>query len=191
MNRCDWCGSDDLYVRYHDEEWGVPVHDDIKHFELLVLESAQSGLSWLTILKKRENYRIAYDYFNPKKIADYDDKKIKELLLDSGIIRNIKKIEASIINARMFLEIQNEFGSYDKYIWRFVNYKPIINSYKCISEIPATSDLSDQISKDLKLRGFKFLGSITIYSHLQATGIVNDHIDSCFKKYQSNDFNGR
>jgi 3-methyladenine DNA glycosylase len=183
MNRCDWCKSDDQYIKYHDEEWGVPVYDDRKQFEFLVLESAQSGLSWLTILRKRENYRIAYDNFEPEKVAAYDDKKIDELLSNQGIIRNRRKIEASINNARKFLEIQKEFGSFNNYIWKFVNQQPIMNSYQNISQIPATSALSDVISKDLKQRGFRFLGSITIYSHMQATGIVNDHVDSCFRKH--------
>jgi DNA-3-methyladenine glycosylase I len=182
MNRCDWCKSDELYIKYHDQEWGVPVHDDRKQFEFLVLESAQSGLSWLTILRKRENYRLAYDDFDPEKIALYDAKKIEELLSNSGIIRNRRKIEASVINACKFLEIQKEFGSFDRYIWGFVNRRPVMNHYQSISEIPATSDLSDEISKDLKQRGFRFLGSITVYSHMQATGIVNDHVDSCFRK---------
>lgn len=185
MNRCDWCTSDELYIKYHDEEWGVPVHDDKKHFEFLVLESAQAGLSWLTILKKRENYRKAYDQFEPTKVAKYDDKKIKELILNPGIIRNRRKIEASINNAKKFIDIQEEFGSFDKYIWSFVNGRPIIGKYKSINEVPATTELSDIISKDLKKRGFKFLGSITIYAHMQATGIVNDHIDSCFKKLKT------
>jgi DNA-3-methyladenine glycosylase I len=163
-------------------EWGVPVHDDRKHFEFLVLESAQSGLSFLTILKKRENYRLAYDNFDPEKVAKYDDKKINELLSNPGIIRNIRKIKASIANAGKFLEIQREFGSFDSYIWKFVNQQPIINSYQNISQIPATSALSGEISRDLKQRGFRFVGSITMYAHMQATGIVNDHIDSCFRK---------
>ncbi|MBE6823687.1 MAG: DNA-3-methyladenine glycosylase I [Ruminococcaceae bacterium] len=182
MNRCEWCTSDELYIKYHDEEWGVPVHDDRKQFEFLVLESAQAGLSWLTILKKRENYRAAYDNFDPVKVAAYDDKKIEELLSNPGIIRNRRKIESSINNARCFLEVQKEFGSFDKYIWKFVDYQPVINHYQNISEIPATSSLSDIISKDLKARGFRFLGSIVVYSHLQAIGIINDHIDSCFRK---------
>lgn len=182
MNRCSWCESDDLYMKYHDEEWGVPVHDDRKQFEFLVLESAQSGLSWLTILKRRENYRLAYDNFEPEKVARYDSKKIDELLSNPGIIRNRRKIEASINNARRFLDVQREFGSFDKYIWEFVHDQPIINSYQDISGIPATSPLSDTISKDLKQRGFSFLGSVTVYAHMQATGIVNDHIDSCFRK---------
>ena len=182
MNRCDWCKSDDLYIKYHDEEWGVPVHDDRKQFEFLVLESAQSGLSWLTILRKRENYRLAYDNFEPEKVALYDDKKVSELLANPGIIRNRKKIEASINNARRFLEVQKEFGSFDKYIWGFVHGQPIINSYQDGEEIPATSPLSDTISKDLKRRGFQFLGSVTVYAHMQATGFVDDHVDSCFRK---------
>ena len=182
MNRCDWCKSDDLYIKYHDEEWGVPVHDDRKHFEFLVLESAQSGLNWLTILKKRENYRSAFDNFDPKKVALYDNEKVEELLSNPGIVRNRRKIEASINNARKFLDIQKEFVSFDKYIWRFVDDHPIINSYQTVSEIPATTPLSDTVSKDLKQRGFRFLGSVTVYAHLQATGIVNDHIDSCFRK---------
>lgn len=183
MKRCDWCGTDELYIRYHDEEWGAPVHDERKHFEFLVLESAQAGLSWITILKKRENYRKAYDSFDPEKVACYDEEKINELLENSGIVRNRRKIEASIGNAKKFLEIQKEFGSFDRYIWGFVNGKPIINSYKTVSEVPATSELSDVISKDLKKRGFRFLGSTIIYAHLQAIGIINDHIDSCFRKY--------
>lgn len=182
MNRCDWCKSDDLYIKYHDEEWGVPVHDDRVHFEFLVLESAQSGLSWLTILRKRENYRKAYDNFDPVKVAQFGEEKIGELLSNPGIIRNRSKIEASINNAKRFLEIQKEFGSFDNYIWSFVDNKPVVNSYENISEIPATSELSDKIGRDFKKRGFKFLGTITIYSHLQAVGIINDHIDTCFRK---------
>lgn len=181
MNRCPWCGDDELYIKYHDEEWGVPVHDERKHFEFLVLESAQAGLSWITILRKRENYRSAYNEFNPVKVAQYDDDKINELLQNQGIIRNKKKIEASINNAKMFLKVQQEFGSFDNYIWSFVDGKPLINSWKNITEVPAKSELSDKVSKDLKMRGFKFLGSIIIYSHLQATGIINDHIKDCFR----------
>ena len=180
--RCPWCGTDPLYMAYHDEEWGVPVHDDRKHFEFLVLESAQSGLSWLTILRKRENFRRAYDNFEPEKVSEYGEEKIRALLSDPGIIRNKKKIEASINNAARFLEVSREFGSFDRYIWGFVGGKPVNNSYSDISEIPATTRLSDQVSADLKARGFKFLGSTTVYSHLQATGIVNDHLDACFRK---------
>lgn len=182
MERCEWCKSDGLYLQYHDREWGVPVHDDRKQFEFLVLESAQAGLSWLTILRKRENYRIAYDGFDPQKVARYDEGKIEELLANPGIIRNRRKIEASVVNARRFLKIQEEFGSFDRYIWKFVNYTPVVNSYQTISEIPATSALSDEISADLRRRGFRFLGSVTVYAHLQATGLVNDHVDSCFRK---------
>jgi DNA-3-methyladenine glycosylase I len=181
MNRCPWCGTNELYVRYHDEEWGVPVHDDRKHFEFLVLESAQAGLNWLTILKKRENYRIAYDNFEPLKVAEYDENKIEELLQNEGIIRNRRKIEASINNAKLFLKIQKEFGSFDKYIWGFVNNKPVISHIEDISKAPATSELSDKVSLDLKKRGFKFLGSTIIYSLLQATGVINDHLTSCFR----------
>lgn len=182
MNRCDWCLSDEIYIKYHDEEWGVPVHHDRIHFEFLVLESAQSGLSWITILKKRENYRVLYDGFDYEKVALYDENKVDELLNNTGIIRNRKKIEASINNAKRFIEIQNEFGSFDRYIWKFVDGNTIVNSYENVSMLPAKTELSDLISKDLKKRGFKFLGSITVYSYLQAVGIINDHIDTCFKK---------
>jgi DNA-3-methyladenine glycosylase I len=181
VNRCLWCEGNELYLQYHDKEWGVPVHDDKKHFEFLALESFQAGLSWLTILKKRENFRKAFDGFDPKKIAMYDEKKIKKLLKDSGIIRNRRKIEATINNAKRFLEVQKEFGSFDKYIWGFTNDKPKINSWKRMSQIPATTKLSDEISKDLKKRGFKFVGSTTIYAHLQAIGVVNDHIVDCYR----------
>jgi DNA-3-methyladenine glycosylase I len=181
LERCPWCGNDELYIKYHDEEWGVPVHDDRKHFEFLVLESAQAGLSWLTVLKKRENYRKAYDNFDAVKVAHYDENKINELMQNDGIIRNKKKIEASVNNAKYFLEIQREFGSFDNYIWRFVDDKPIVNNWSDISEVPATSELSNRVSKDLKSRGFKFLGSTIIYAHLQATGIINDHLTICFR----------
>jgi len=181
MNRCPWCGNDELYVNYHDEEWGVPVHEDKKHFEFLVLESAQAGLNWLTVLRKRENYRKAYDDFNVNMVCRYDEHKVEELLQNSGIIRNRKKIEASINNAVHFIEIQKEFGSFDKYIWSFVDNHPVINNWNDISEVPATSELSDKVSKDLKKRGFKFLGTTIIYAHLQATGIINDHLTSCFR----------
>lgn len=181
LNRCPWCGNDELYVKYHDEEWGVPVHDDKKHFEFLVLESAQAGLSWLTILRKRENYRKAYDGFDPAMVARYDEKKIDELMHNPGIIRNRRKIESSINNARCFLKIQEEFGSFDNYIWSFVDNKPVKNHWTDISQLPARSELSDRISRDLQARGFRFLGSIIIYSHLQATGLINDHLVNCFK----------
>ena len=181
MKRCPWCENNELYVKYHDEEWGVPVHDDKKHFEFLILEGVQAGLSWLTILRKRENYRKVYDDFDPAKIAKYDDEKIVRLMNNSGIIRNQRKIEASVNNAQRFIEIQEEFGSFDRYIWSFVNYKPVVNSWKHISEIPSKTELSDRISRNLKKRGFKFVGSTIIYAHLQAIGIINDHIVSCFR----------
>lgn len=182
MNRCSWCGNDELYIKYHDEEWGVPVHDDKKHFEFLLLESAQAGLSWITILRKRENYREAYDAFDVIKVSQYDEKKVAELLSNAGIIRNRRKIEASISNAKEFLNIQMEFGSFDNYIWSFVGNKQIINHWNDLSQLPANTDLSDKISKDLKKRGFKFLGTTIVYSYLQAIGIIDDHIDTCFKR---------
>ena len=181
MNRCPWCGNDDLYVKYHDEEWGVPVHDDRKHFEFLVLESAQAGLNWLTILRKRENYRKAYDGFDANKVANYDDTKVEELMQNAGIIRNRRKIEASINNAKRFLEIQKEFGSFDNYIWSFVDNKAVKNQWNDLTEVPAISELSDKVSKDLKNKGFKFLGSTIVYAHLQATGLINDHLVGCFR----------
>ena len=186
MNRCPWGGNDELYMKYHDEEWGVPVFDDRKQFEFLVLESAQAGLSWLTVLRKRESYRKAYDNFNPITVAKFDDRKIEELMKYEGIIRNEKKIRASVNNAKRFIEVQKEFGSFSKYIWKFVDYKPIINSWKNESEIPAKTELSEVISKDLKKRGFEFIGPVIIYSHLQATGLINDHIIDCFRYDQIN-----
>ena len=182
MQRWEWCGTDELYMRYHDEEWGVPVHDDNKHFEFLVLESAQAGLSWYTILKKRENYRKAYDGFDPNKVAAYDAAKVSALLEDAGIVRNRKKIEASITNAQVFLAIQREFGSFDNYIWGFVGGHPVVTDYASIRDVPATTPLSDAVSKDLKKRGMRFFGSTIVYAHLQATGIVNDHTNDCFRK---------
>lgn len=181
MERCPWCGTDELYMKYHDEEWGVPVHDDKKHFEFLLLESAQAGLNWLTILKKRENYRAAYDGFDVLKVSGYDEEKYNELLNNKGIIRNKLKIKASINNAKCFIKIQEEFGSFDKYIWSFVNNEPVIGNWSSLEEVPATTELSDKVSKDLKARGFKFMGSTIVYAHLQATGIINDHITSCFR----------
>jgi DNA-3-methyladenine glycosylase I len=181
LNRCPWCGSDELYVKYHDEEWGVPVHDDKKHFEFLVLESAQAGLNWLTVLRKREHYRKAYDGFDALKVSQYNEEKVNELMQNAGIIRNRRKIEASINNAKHFLEIQNEFGSFDSYIWSFVKNQPVLNHWEDISQVPATSELSDNVSKDLKARGFKFLGTTIVYAHLQATGIINDHLTTCFR----------
>lgn len=181
MNRCQWCLNDDIYKKYHDTEWGVPIHDDQKHFEFLVLESAQAGLSWLTILKRRNNYKLAYDNFDPLKVANYNEEKINELMHNDGIIKNRRKIESSINNAKMFLKIVDLFGSFDSYIWRFVDGNPIINKWHNLNEVPAKTSLSDKISKDMKIRGFKFIGSTIIYSHMQAVGIVNDHVMSCFR----------
>ena len=178
--RCPWCGIDPLYMKYHDLEWGVPVHSDQKHFEFLVLESAQAGLSWLTVLKKRENYRKALDGFNAEKIAKYDDKKLDELLQNAGIIRNRLKLKATINNAQKFLEVIKEYGSFDAYIWSFTENKTIQNNFSSITEVPAKTELSDRVSKDLIKRGFKFVGSTIIYAHLQAIGVVNDHLMDCF-----------
>jgi DNA-3-methyladenine glycosylase I len=179
--RCAWSLKDELYVAYHDQEWGVPIHDDQLLFEFLLLEGVQAGLSWLTVLRKRENYRLAYDGFDPMKVAAYDDVKINELLQNAGIIRNRQKVAASVNNAKCFLEVQKEFGSFDKYMWGFIDFKPVVNHFESLSEVPATSPLSDQISKDMKKRGFKFVGSTIIYAHMQATGMVNDHLVSCFR----------
>ena len=181
MYRCSWCEGNDQYVQYHDNDWGVPVHNDNKHFEYLILEGAQAGLSWLTILKRREHYRKVYDGFDPSLVAQYTEEKMQELLSDPGIIRNKLKVRASVNNAKLFLEIQKEFGSFDKYIWKFTNGKTVKNSWKSLSELPAKTELSDRISSDLKKRGFKFTGSTIIYAHLQAAGIVNDHLTSCFR----------
>ena len=180
-SRCSWCEGEELYRRYHDEEWGVPVHEDRKHFEFLVLESAQAGLSWSTILKKRENYRKAYRGFDPSVVAGFGPRDVQRLVNDAGIVRNRLKIESSINNAARFLEIQGEFGSFDTYLWGFVDGRPVVNRWKALSEIPANTELSDRISKDLKARGFRFVGSTIIYAHLQAVGVVNDHITSCFR----------
>ncbi|MBN1687205.1 MAG: DNA-3-methyladenine glycosylase I [Spirochaetales bacterium] len=179
--RCGWANGDPLYISYHDNEWGKPVHDDCVHFEFLVLESAQAGLSWITILRKRDAYRAAYDQFDPAVVAGYGDKKIDSLLLNTGIVRNKAKIHASIRNARRFLEVQREFGSFDAYLWSWVDGEPVNGGCTSIEQVPATSELSDRISKDLKARGFSFIGSTIIYSHLQAVGVVNDHITSCFR----------
>ena len=179
--RCSWCGNDPLYVKYHDTEWGVPLRDEQKLFEFLVLETFQAGLSWITVLRKRENFRKVFDNFDYKKIALYDEEKIAELLQDAGIIRNKLKVRATISNAVAFMQIQNEFGSFSKYIWGFVNDIPLQNNIKSISEIKATSETSDSLSKDLKKRGFKFVGPTVIYAHMQATGMVNDHTIDCFR----------
>jgi DNA-3-methyladenine glycosylase I len=184
MTRCGWSVSDPLYIRYHDEEWGVPVHDDRKLFEMLILEGAQAGLSWITILKKRENYRKAFDRFNAKKIAGYDARKKRELLLNVGIVRNRLKIDATISNAQAFLAVQKEFGSFDAYIWQFVGGKPKVNRWKSLKEIPPKTPESDAMSKDLKLRGFRFVGSTICYAFMQAVGMVNDHITPCFRRTQ-------
>lgn len=179
--RCDWCIGDPLYEQYHDEEWGVPVYDDNKLFEFLTLETFQAGLSWITVLRKRENFEAAFDNFNYKKIAKYNQEKIDTLLENAGIIRNRLKIKATITNAQAFIAIQKEFGSFSKYIWKFTDGKPIKNTFKSMSAIPANTTLSDTISKDLKKRGFKFVGTTVIYAHMQATGMVNDHIVDCFR----------
>ena len=180
--RCKWCLSSDLYKKYHDEEWGVPVYDDQKLFEFLILETFQAGLSWITILNKRENFRKAFDFFDYKKVADYKEDKIQELLIDVGIIRNQLKIRAAVSNAIAFMKVQEEFGSFSKYIWGFVDGKPILNNLRNLSQIQATTPLSDTISKDLKKRGFKFVGSTVVYAHMQATGMVNDHVEDCWKR---------
>jgi DNA-3-methyladenine glycosylase I len=181
VDRCAWAGSDPLYVAYHDQEWGVPVHDDRLMFEFLVLEGAQAGLSWATILRKRENYRMAFDNFEPLLVARYDDKKVAELLDNAGIVRNRLKIASTIQNARLFLAVQDEFGSFDAYIWRFVGGAPKRNAWKSLAEIPATTPDSDALSKDLVRRGFKFVGSTICYAHMQAVGMVNDHVVGCFR----------
>jgi DNA-3-methyladenine glycosylase I len=179
--RCGWCKNDPLYMAYHDTEWGVPIFSDAKLFEFLILETFQAGLSWITILRKRENFRKAFDDFDYKKIANYSEAKYEELLLDAGIIRNRLKIKATISNAVSFMEVQQEFGSFSNYIWSFTNGKPIKNKWKTLSELPANTELSDNISKDLKKRGFKFVGSTVIYAHMQATGMINDHVTKCFR----------
>ncbi|WP_394345398.1 DNA-3-methyladenine glycosylase I [Algoriphagus kandeliae] len=181
ITRCPWCLSFEKYVRYHDEEWGVPVYDDRVHFEFLVLESAQAGLSWATILKKREGYRKAFADFAYQIVADFPESYVQELLQEPGIIRNALKIRAAINNAKRFMEVQEEFGSFSNYIWSFVGGKPIQNQIQSMKEAPATSTESDRLAKDLKKRGFKFLGSTTIYAHMQATGLVNDHLVGCHR----------
>lgn len=179
--RCYWAGSDPLYLEYHDTEWGVPLYDDHKIFEFLILETFQAGLSWMTILKKRDNFRKALDNFDYKKIVKYSEKKFEELMNNKGIIRNRLKIRATITNAQAFIEIQKEFGSFSKYIWNFVDNKPIQNNYSSVKDVPAKTELSDKISLDMKKRGFKFVGSTIVYSHMQATGMVNDHTSECFR----------
>lgn len=179
--RCPWPVTEEFYLRYHDEEWGVPVHDDRLHFEFLLLEGAQAGLSWRTILLRREGYRRAFAGFDPAKVARFDERKIEVLLKDEGIIRNRLKVGAAVTNARSFLKVREEFGSFDAYVWRFTDGRPLVNRWKTLKEIPASTPLSDTVSKDLKQRGFKFVGTTIVYAHLQATGQVNDHLVSCFR----------
>src|SRR5665213_475297 len=181
-SRCAWSTKEPIYIEYHDKEWGTPVHDDQKLFEFLVLESFQAGLSWLTVLKKRENFRKAFAQFDAKKVAKFDAKKVEALMEDAGIIRNRLKIEAAINNAKCFLSIQKEFGSFDKYVWGFVGGKPIVNERKSLSDVPPTTAISDTMSKDMGKRGFKFRGSTICYAFMQAVGMVDDHIDECWKK---------
>ena len=184
MKRCEWCGSDPLYVAYHDEEWGVPVHDDRVLFEYLTLEGAQAGLSWLTILKKRDNYRRAFDGFDYERVANYTDADIERLLGDAGIVRNRLKVTSTIDNARGVLDIRAEFGSLDAYLWRFVDGIPVQNEWANLADMPAKTDLSDAMSKDLKKRGFRFVGSTICYAFMQAVGMVNDHTTDCFRYEQ-------
>jgi DNA-3-methyladenine glycosylase I len=182
INRCAWVPvTDGLYTTYHDTEWGVPVFEDNKIFEFLVLESAQAGLSWITVLRKRENYRKAFAGFDPEKVSRFDEKRVEELLADSGIIRNKAKISATINNAKLFLEVQKEFGTFSKYIWGFTDGKPIINKWTDIRSLPAKTEVAEVMAKDMKKRGFKFLGPTVLYAHMQATGMVNDHTVDCFR----------
>ncbi len=184
--RCDWIKDHSLYLQYHDKEWGVPIYDDHKLFELLVLESAEAGLSWLTILKKRANYRLAYDNFDPEKVACYDSKKEEELMMNAGIIRSKSKIISSVQNARKFLEIQKQHGSFSNYIWSYVDHQPIFNNWNTSEEVPSRTDLSDTICADMKNRGFTFIGSKIIYAFMQAIGMVNDHPAYCFRHHKNN-----
>ncbi|MCB0748797.1 MAG: DNA-3-methyladenine glycosylase I [Ignavibacteriae bacterium] len=179
--RCVWCGTDPLYIKYHDEEWGVPAHDDRHLFEMINLEGAQAGLSWITILKKRENYKKLFDNFDAYKISKYSENKIEMLLQNPGIVRNKLKVNSVVTNAKAFLKIQKEFGTFDKYIWQFVGGKPIKNRFKTLSNLPTKTEISDAMSKDLKKRGFKFVGSTICYAFMQATGMVNDHTSECFR----------
>lgn len=184
VQRCDWCVGHEDYENYHDQEWGVPVHDDQKLFEFLTLETFQAGLSWLTILRKRENFRKAFDGFDVERVARYKADKVEELLTNKGIVRNRLKIQAAITNAQAFIEIQKKYGSFNRYIWEFVDHKPIQNRFTTLDEIPAKTALSDSISTSLKNHGFKFVGSTIVYAHMQATGMVNDHLVSCFRYNQ-------
>lgn len=180
--RCDWASLDDpLYRVYHDKEWGVPLHDDTKIFEYLVLEGFQAGLSWHTVLRKRENFRKVFDGFDPETVSGYDSRKIEQILSDPGVIRNRLKVVSAVTNAKSFLKVRREFGSFNEYIWSFVGYTPVVNRWKSVRQIPSTSEISDRLSKDLISRGFRFVGSTICYAHMQATGMVNDHIMSCFR----------
>ena len=187
LNRCGWCEGDELYEAYHDTEWGVPVYDDDTIFEFLILETFQAGLSWITVLRKRENFREAFDNFDYKKIANYSEEKIQELLQNPGIIRNKLKVRATVTNAKAFMEVQKEFSSFSKYIWDFVDGDPIQNEVEDYKNAPATTAISDKLSKDLKKKGFKFVGSTVLYAHMQATGMVNDHEISCFRHSEVKD----
>ncbi len=180
-DRCEWCGSNEIYIAYHDDEWGVPVHDDNHLFEMITLEGAQAGLSWFTVLKRRQSYRELFDNFDPKKIANYNEAKLEDLVQNPGIIRNRKKILSTRTNAKAFLQVQDEFGSFDNYIWQFVNHNPIQNSWRRLSELPSKTPISDQMSKDLKKRGFSFMGSTICYALMQSIGMVNDHLIFCFR----------
>ncbi|NWF57618.1 MAG: DNA-3-methyladenine glycosylase I [Syntrophaceae bacterium] len=182
--RCDWCGTDPLYVKYHDREWGSPQHDDRRLFEMLILEGMQAGLSWITILRKREAFQEAFDRFDPARVAEYGGKKVRRLLQNEGIIRNRLKIQAAIQNARAFLKVQEEFGSFDLYLWQFVQNRPVQNRWRKRKEVPPRTELSDALSKDLKKRGFKFVGSTICYAFMQAIGMVNDHVVGCFRHEQ-------
>jgi DNA-3-methyladenine glycosylase I len=184
--RCSWPTKEKILIKYHDKEWGVPLHNDKKLFEFLILEGFQAGLSWLTIMKKRENFRKAFDKFDFNKVAKYDKRKVNSLLKDAGIIRNKLKIEGAIANANAFIQVRKEFGTFDKYIWSFVNDKPINNKFNSLSNLPARTELSDKISEDLKAKGFKFVGSTIVYAHMQATGMVNDHTTDCFRYKELN-----
>ncbi len=186
LHRCPWCGTDPLYVRYHDNEWGVPVHDDRRHFEFLILEGAQAGLSWRTILGRREGYRRAFAEFDPEAVARFTEADQERLREDTGIIRNKRKIASAVSNAQRFLAVQEEFGSFDAYIWRFVDGRPLVNAWKRLDEVPATTAKSDALSKDLKQRGFSFVGSTIIYAHMQAIGMVNDHLVDCYRYAEIN-----
>lgn len=179
--RCAWTGADPLYRDYHDQEWGVPVHDDRLLFEFLILEGAQAGLSWITILRKRESYRAAFSGFDPELVARFDEQKVAELLTNPGIVRNRLKVASTISNARAFLQVQEQFGSFDAYMWRFVDGRPVQNSWRSIKEVPASTAVSDSLSRDLKQRGFRFVGSTICYAHMQAVGMVNDHTTDCFR----------